>query len=225
MQTTISTWQTTVINLTTNIILINPELPTLRSAVEWTAHQCMPKAEIGNSLNKQARYRYALHVLLEQDSSRMHSASNIYEMFQLTNTDKYLREQRCQIYKKLIGARPRFDEDVVGLQTPFRAIFLQLWHAGEVLLPYDFSFAGVNQKYPELYKKTSFATDLTIGAKAHVYESMNNFKYMTNWHSARDVCFDELWSVAPEICELQSKLRTDTTLRTRFSYLTWLCCR
>ncbi|MBT2374384.1 hypothetical protein [Pseudomonas fluorescens] len=211
-----------MINLTEKLIILKYGAPSLTEIVDQIAHECRPKAEMRDSPNKQARHRYALNLLLELRNGSPFSLEDFSDLFELSTTEKHSTEELNFLYKKLSGVKARFISDIHGLQTPLRAIFMQLWHAGEVLLPYTFTDAGVSTKYPNLRNQTSFITSLVTNEKRNLLTCANLFKYKFSWREPMDISFEELWEAAPAVCELQSKLRTDKTLRVRFRYLSWL---
>ena len=211
-----------MINLSEFLVIIKPGIPSLTKSVTWAARECQPESEIRESVVKQHRYRYALNLLLELRNGTPFNAEDIYDLFELTSTQNHTSTKLQSLYQKLSGNRAKFISDIEGLQTPLRAIFVKLWHAGEVLMPYHFSDEGVSKKYPQFEKNTCFITDVVKNETRNLLTRANHFKYKVNWYKPKDVCFKELWDAAPEICEIQSRLRLDKTLRVRFSYLSWL---
>lgn len=125
-----------MINLSEFLVILKPGIPSLTESVTWAARECQPKSEIRESVVKQYRYRYALNLLLELRNGTPFNAEDIYDLFTLTSTQNHTSTKLQSLYQNLSGNRAKFISDIEGLQTPLRAIFVKLWHAGEVLMPY-----------------------------------------------------------------------------------------
>lgn len=127
-------------------------------------------------------------------------------------------------YSELTGCNVKFDEDVLGLRIPVRAMFVMLWSEGKVVVPHTFTVSGVWAKYPALTKISNNFLYKIAATSQEVVRSCRAFQYHVDWHTPKKIKFDELWEAAPLVVDTQRAIRVaDPKSQSRsFRYMPWL---
>lgn len=173
--------------------------------------------------NLQVRHRLSLPILLRLRKRRAFTEVELLTLYSLGITSDDQIDFAGALYADLAGKTALSTKDVSGLRIPIRAMFVQLWSEAKVTLPHTFTVSGVWAKYPDLMPLSegfiySVTTKITSRRASRV------FQYHVNWHSPRDVVFEELWDKAPSVIDLQISLNSENKGRSTlsFSYLSWM---
>lgn len=168
------------------------------------------------SPNAQFRNRFALLIVEERRSLYSFTPADVDIMYKLCIMSKSERTEISRLYEKLMGFWPIIFEDALGLRTSFRAMFLILWSKGKATLPRTFTTEGVFSKYPLLDVMSKGFIYEIAQKRPEMIRASRVFQYRTNWHSAEDVSFEEIWNAAPLVTDIKDKDSND------FRYISWL---
>lgn len=169
------------------------------SMLEETRGQMPPRVQ---PLNRQERYRFAYHYIasLKKNWSDLRSL-----LFTLANAGDHNITESREAYHNLCGHYPACQEDITGLNTPLKGLFLLLWKKKQVLLPLGFSRRGVELTFPNLPACTEgFFTDIAAKSdSSKLKRYYRDLQYCVFWHEPSDVSVPDIWNSLPGL--LQSK--------------------
>ncbi|KPC55951.1 Uncharacterized protein AC509_1861 [Pseudomonas amygdali pv. morsprunorum] len=108
-------------------------------------------------------------------------------------------------YHQLTGTYPDLPEDVTGLSVAFKELLCLLWAEKVLTLPYTFDMRHLWKKNPDLQKHThGFIFDIAKGSE-NLERASRGWQYRTDWHSAGDVYFTEIWDAMPKMVDIHTE--------------------
>lgn len=165
------------------------------SMLEETRGQMPPRAW---PQNRQERYRFAYHYIasLKKDWSDLSPP-----LFTLATAGEHNITEAREAYHTVCGHYPTCQEDITGLNTPLKGLFLLLWKKKQVLLPLGFSRRGVDLAFPTLQAWTEgFFTDIVVKSdNVALKRHHRNLQYCVYWHEPTDVSITDIWNSLPEL--------------------------
>lgn len=163
------------------------------SMLEETRGQMPPRVW---PLNRQLRYRFAYHYIasLKKDWSDLRPL-----LFTLANAGEHNITEARDAYHDLCGHYPACEEDITGLNTPLKGLFLLLWKKKQVLLPLGFSRRGIDLAFPTLTACTEgFFTDIVDKSDSpKLKRYYRDLQYCVFWHEPSDISVTNIWESLP----------------------------